>query len=876
MSNEILTEIKHYGIKRRSGRYPYGSGKNPYQDENGILFRDSELRKQGYSEKEIAEKLGMSIKRLREEKSIENHRRNQVLADAVDSMTKRGDTIDQIAKALDISPRTVSNIKNRVNNDEVKRNDNIKQAIKEQLAENPYLDISEGIERQLGISRYKFQTIVRELRAEEGLYEHTLYLNRLDDPNNQLTVRVLTPEEDFKTVHRSYDQIGNFERISEDGGRTMRNITDPVPVDPKRVSVVFDEDGGSNKDGLIELRRGVDDLDMGEARYAQVRIQVGDKNYLKGMAVYADDLPPGIDIRFNTNKSRKVGELGSMKELKDDPENPFGSTIAIQKGALNMVNYEGKWSEWNKAWSSQFLSKQPAALVQERLDATLDYYKRDYEDIMQLTNPTVQKYLLQELGKQMTSAYKHLQVQSVSRSATHVILPFEKMNPNEVYAPNYRDGEKVVLVRYPHAGTFELAELTVNNKFKPAREMIGTDSKDAIGIHPSVAQKMSGADFDGDFVTVIPNNSRKVKVSPALEALKNFDPSREYRVEPIYKVVDGKREIQNQTINEKYKNKQMGIITNLITDMQVQDATDDEVARAVKHSMVIIDSYKHNLDYKKSAEDNAIKALQRKYQSNINPLTGKQSRGAGTLLSKKLGKEVLVDYEEIEVLNEATGRYSKKKVGGRQVALIDAFDDARKLSTGTAVENTYADYINATRKLRDEIEAKATTIKGIQKVPGAAKIYEKEVKSIDYKLNEMYLKAPRERQAQLEATRNFYTLLKPGMNSEDRKKLATQVVAASRAKYNPYEKSFKMNITPKEWEAIENGAVSKSKLEAILKFGDTGQIRSYATPKPKPQVSAPSISRAKALLANGYTYAEVADQLGISTSAVYNLVSDSK
>ena len=36
---------------------------------------------------------------------------------------------------------------------------------------------------------------------------------------------------------------------------------------------------------------------------------------------------------------------------------------------------------------------------------------------------------------------------------------------NEIYAPNYRDGENVVLIRYPHGGIFEIPELIVNNKF---------------------------------------------------------------------------------------------------------------------------------------------------------------------------------------------------------------------------------------------------------------------------------------------------------------------------------------------------------------------------------------------------------------------------
>ena len=48
----------------------------------------------------------------------------------------------------------------------------------------------------------------------------------------------------------------------------------------------------------------------------------------------------------------------------------------------------------------------------------------------------------------------------------------------------------------------------------------------------------------------------------------------------------------------------MGDVSNLITDMTIKGANNDELARAVRHSMVVIDSEKHNLDVKASARDN--------------------------------------------------------------------------------------------------------------------------------------------------------------------------------------------------------------------------------------------------------------------------------
>jgi hypothetical protein len=77
--------------------------------------------------------------------------------------------------------------------------------------------------------------------------------------------------------------------------------------------------------------------------------------------------------------------------------------------------------------------------------------------------------------------------------------------------------------------------------------------------------------------------------------------------------------------------KQMGVISNLITDMTLADAPDADKAAAVKHSMVIIDAYKHKLDYRQSEIDNNIAALHKKYQ-------GKESGGAATILSRAKGE----------------------------------------------------------------------------------------------------------------------------------------------------------------------------------------------------------------------------------------------
>lgn len=57
--------LMHYGVKRRSGRYPWGSGENPYQHGGDFLAVWKNLRRLANLKKEIAEELKMSTTDLR-------------------------------------------------------------------------------------------------------------------------------------------------------------------------------------------------------------------------------------------------------------------------------------------------------------------------------------------------------------------------------------------------------------------------------------------------------------------------------------------------------------------------------------------------------------------------------------------------------------------------------------------------------------------------------------------------------------------------------------------------------------------------------------------------------------------------------------------
>ncbi|HAQ03039.1 TPA: hypothetical protein DCQ22_04065, partial [Candidatus Nomurabacteria bacterium] len=76
--------IKHSGVKRKSGRYPWGSGKDPEQRSKSFLGTVREMEDRGVSEVDIAKGLGISVSKLRITKSIEKDAQRS--ADAAEAL----------------------------------------------------------------------------------------------------------------------------------------------------------------------------------------------------------------------------------------------------------------------------------------------------------------------------------------------------------------------------------------------------------------------------------------------------------------------------------------------------------------------------------------------------------------------------------------------------------------------------------------------------------------------------------------------------------------------------------------------------------------------------------------------------------------------
>ena len=882
--------LMHYGVKRRSGRYPWGSGDNPYQHGGDFLARVEELQRLGKTEKQIADELHLSTTDLRMQVRVAKHERRALQADRARSLREDGKTLDEIASILgyanDSSVRALLNENTAANKNKAQATAEI---LKKELAEKGAIDVGTGVERQLGVSTGVLQEALFILETE-GYNRYGVGVPQVNDPKKRTITPVISvPEIDQREVYQNLDlvkSVGDYH--STDGGESWDKREYPASIDSSRVKILYGDEGGALKDGVIEIRRGVADLDLGDSHYAQVRILVDGTHYLKGMAMYSDDMPDGADIVFNTNKHTGTPKMDVLKKIQDDPDNPFGALIKAngqshyidadgneKLSSINKLKEEGDWDKMSKNLSSQFLSKQPIQLINKQLDLTYADAADEFSEICSLTNPTVKRKLLLDFADECDSAAVHLKAAALPRQSTQVILPLNAMKETEIFAPNYRDGEKVALVRYPHGGTFEIPVLTVNNKNPSAISILGKNIRDAVGINPKVAERLSGADFDGDQVVVIPTGGRvKIQSTPALKDLKDFDPKTDYSTEGK----TGVRLLAKGAATQR----QMGEISNLITDMTLKGATEPEIARAVKHSMVVIDAAKHKLDYRQSEKDNGIAELKKKYQG-FDDETGHHG-GASTLLSRRKQDVEVPERQGSGVIDPLTGKVVYKESGrtyvdprtGKTVAAttkvkrILAVDDVRSMSSGTLQEEAYADYANKMKDLANKarLEYKATPT--LKRSASAAKAFEPEVNRLMAALKVAQLNAPLEREAQRIANARVKAKVQANniTDKDEISKIRRAAISDARNSTGASGKRTRITISDGEWTAIQSGAISDTTLSEILRYAEPKTVRERATPRRTTQLSDARISRIKAMANSGHTNAEIAEALGISTSAV--------
>ena len=989
-------DLEHYGMPRRSGRYRWGSGKDPYQHSKDFYGRVKEMRKNKFiytdpktgekytGDKAIYKSMGMTSGDFRTELAIAKDEEKIYNRKTAEALKRDGLNTSEIARKMGVNESTV---RGYFKQDRAKMYaaTNTAKKIKELVDKNGMMDIGANVNVVLGVSENKMKEAVR-LLEQQGYVTYKGGIPNVTNQGVQTNQVVLCkPGTKYKDIY-DFSKVKSFTDenvISRDNGDTFEErFHYPESLDSKRLKIRYSEEGGLERDGLIEIRRGVKDLSLGNDNYSQVRIMVDGTHYLKGMAVYSDgkDMPAGLDVIFNTNKAKGTDVTKVLKEIKDDPKNPFGSAIKPTEeggqywytdangkkklGLINKTRGEGDWTDWQDTLPSQFLSKQSKELAKRQLDLAKADKQDEFNDIMSIDNPTIKKFYLKKFADGCDKAAIDLKAAALPGQKYHVMIPLNSLKDTEIYAPQYENGTKLALIRYPHAGTFEIPILTVNNKNKDGDQIIGKQSIDAVGLTKKNADRLSGADYDGDTVMCIPTGKGHVKIinQEPLKELEGFDPSTDYATIP--KTINGKTEYYDgngrrvSLMKESMKQKEMGMISNLITDMSLAGAPPEDMARAAKHSMVVIDAVKHKLDYRKSAIDNDIEGLKKKYRGYIDEDGNfKVKGGAATLISaakgqthinKKRGsyyvnvkgkpgydpsrpegaaiwKDALPkdlyyvkknhnkttgtntietldgkkitynpkdkgDYEKynpVLKVNDKTGEVSFTSPDGKlkykyetrtqtSTNMADT-DDAKTLVSKAKhpMELIYADYANSMKSLANKARLAMVNTGNLKYNKKARDTYAQEYASLNSKLNDALKNSVKERaamrQANTELNQRVAAIEEQGgeVSKKDRQKIGQQAITQARVDVGSLSRRKRnIEITDREWEAIQKGAFTENQLSKILDNADPDQLRDRATPKNKIGLSDAKIARINRMAESNYTLAEIANRLGVSTSTV--------
>lgn len=987
--------LMHIGMPRRSGRYPWGSGEEPYQRSMDFLGRYDQLKKSGKTDREIAKELNLlndkgepSTTILRLEKKYATDMRQIQKMQTARALKEDGLGPTEIGRKMGINESTVRSLLNPAAEARAHLAANTANFLRDQCDKKGMIDVGVNVERELSSMDLSSYNICKNLNISKERLSEALYIlkkegyevysgrfEQINNPGKMTTQTVLCPP---GTPHKDIYKLDEVHTImdytSRDGGSTFNKFVYPASLDSKRLKVLLgdeigpDGERGVDKDGIIQIRRGVEDLSLGDAKYSQVRILVDNDKYLKGMAVYSDNMPDGVDVIFNSNKSSVEKALKPIKT--DDPMNPFGSLIKPggqsyyddpngkytdpitgKKQSLSLINKrsdEGDWSDWSDALPSQFLSKQSITLARQQLNIAKADKLAEYEEICSLNNGTIKKHLLSKFADGCDSAAKDLKAASLPGQKYHVIIPVNTLKDNEIYAPKYKDGTKLALVRYPHAGTFEIPILTVNNKHKPAEKLLGKDNEDAVGINKKNADRLSGADFDGDTVMCIPTHDRqgrvKITSTDELPGLKGFDPQMSYPERP------GMKYMKDPVTGKDATQTEMGKISNLIADMTLFGAPSDDMAKAVRHSMVVIDAGKHKLDYKRSEVENDIATLKKKWQQHVREDGSIKYGGAATIISKAkgevtvekrqgtpkinikgtkdydpnrpegsliyktaddlyypvrkynkdtglttvtttTGKKITYDsnnkddrdkYEPIQKIDSKTGEVSytnkagdisyKYKARTESSTRMAETDDAMTLVSPTKhpMELVYADYANNMKALANRARIEMVSTGEVKYDSSAKKTYQAEVDSLMSKLNTAQLNSVRERAAQRKANvkKDEAKEANPNIKKGDLQKVGQRALTSARDEVGSIARRDRsIQITDREWEAIQAGAISKTQLKKILDNTDVDVLRERATPKTTVSLNTSQVNRMKAM-SSTYTIAQIADKFNVSPATV--------
>jgi hypothetical protein len=234
--NPVVEEINylmHYGIPRRSGRYPWGSGDNPYQHGRDFLSRIEELKKEGWSETpdNIKKEFGLTTTQYRLEKALAKDERRMLDVATAKSLRKDGLGATEIGRKMGVPESTVRSLLNEDSEARMKQARKTADFIKEQVDKKGMIDVGTGVERELNISKEKLNEALYILERE-GYPIYKGGVPQATNPGKQINQMVICPPGTKHKEIYDFDKVHSLtDYVSHDGGETFDKFVYPKSMD---------------------------------------------------------------------------------------------------------------------------------------------------------------------------------------------------------------------------------------------------------------------------------------------------------------------------------------------------------------------------------------------------------------------------------------------------------------------------------------------------------------------------------------------------------------------------------------------------------------------------------------------------------------------
>ena len=147
IAEEMNDILMHYGMPRRSGRYPWGSGEDPYQHGKDFLGRIEELKKQGWTEtpENIKKEFGLNTSQYRTEKALAKNERRMLDVARAKSLKEDGLGATEIGKIMGLNESSVRSLLNEGSETRMNQAKKTADFLREQIDKKGMIDVGTGV-----------------------------------------------------------------------------------------------------------------------------------------------------------------------------------------------------------------------------------------------------------------------------------------------------------------------------------------------------------------------------------------------------------------------------------------------------------------------------------------------------------------------------------------------------------------------------------------------------------------------------------------------------------------------------------------------------------------------------------------------------------